>query len=85
MKITKAQLTQIIKEETEEWNTEEVHPEGLATYTYTGMQNDLIRKCGDLLDRAQQGRFSGIGPSQLEVLTNMWIAMSDQQRKMEER
>jgi len=84
MKITKAQLAQIIKEETEEWNTEEVHPEGLTTYTYTGLQNDLIKECSDLLERAQQGKFDGVH-HRLEILKRKWIAMSEKQRKMEER
>jgi hypothetical protein len=80
-----SELQEIIKLVVEEWNTEEVHPKGLATYTYTGLQNDLIEKCGDLLERAQQGRFAGVGPNQLEVLTNMWIAMAEKQREVEER
>jgi hypothetical protein len=81
----KSELKEIIKSVVDEWNTEEVHPEGLATYTYTGLQNDLVRKCGDLLERAQQGRFTGIGTDQLKVLANMWVAMSEKQREMEER
>jgi len=81
----KSELKEIIKSVVDEWNTEEVHPEGLPTYTYTGLQNDLIRKCSDLLERAQQGKFVGIGPDQLKVLTNMWIAMAEKQREMEER
>jgi hypothetical protein len=81
----KSELKEIVKEVVDEWNTEEVHPEGLATYTYTGLQNDLVRKCGDLLERAQQGRFTGIGTDQLKVLANMWVAMSEKQREMEER
>jgi hypothetical protein len=81
----KSELKEIVKEVVDEWNTEEVYPEGLPTYTYTGLQNDLIRKCGDLLERAQQGKFAGIGPDQLKVLANMWVAMSEKQREMEER
>ncbi len=80
-----SELREIIESVVDEWNTEEVHPEGLATYTYTGLQNDLIRKCSDLLGRAQQGKFAGIGPDQLKVLTNMWIAMAEKQKEMEER
>jgi len=64
----KSELKEIVKSVVDEWNTEEVHPEGLATYTYTGLQNDLIRECGDLLERAQQGKFAGVH-HRLEILT----------------
>jgi hypothetical protein len=71
MKLTKSILRNLIKEELVAVKG------GLGSMRLDQIQTDLRRKLEDLLARADAGAYHTIGKNELDVLSNMWLTVSE--------
>ena len=71
MRLTKSILRNLIKEELVAVKG------GLGSMCLDQIQTDLRRKLEDLLARADAGAYHTIGKNELDVLSNMWLTVSE--------
>lgn len=58
-----------------------IRVQGVGVYTYKTLKKDVEKKLKDLTRRNKQGAHYGIGTSQFNVLTAMWLALKEYEEK----
>jgi hypothetical protein len=77
MKITREELRAIIKEEMS-GSEELVQIQGVGTMERGQVISSLEKKLQDMIERNRQGNHSSLGQPQLDLLSAMWSAVSEQ-------
>ena len=54
-----------------------IRVQGIGVYTYKTLKKDVEKKLKDLTRRNKQGAHYGVGKSQFNVLSVMWLALQD--------
>ena len=77
------ELREMLIEEMLIEGSDEIYVQGVGKYSYKSLARNVEKKITDLLSRAKKGDFSSIGKSQLNVLSEMWLALSKSNIKEE--
>ena len=56
---------------------DKIRVQGLGTYDYKGLKKNVEKKIKDLTKRNKKGNHSGVGKNQFNVLSTMWLALSE--------
>ena len=80
MKLTKARLKEIIKEELNE-ASEKIRVQGLGVYDHKSLSKKVGKMVDDLSKRNRKGNHTGLGKRQLSTLAAMWEALAKYEEK----
>ena len=56
---------------------DKIQVQGLGTYDYKSLKRNVEKKIKDLTKRNKKGDHSGIGKNQFNILSAMWLALSE--------
>ena len=56
---------------------DKIRVQGVGTYDYKSLKRNVEKKIKDLTQRNKKGNHSGVGKNQFNVLSAMWLALSE--------
>ena len=56
---------------------DKIRVQGVGTYDYKSLKRNVEKKMKDLTKRNKKGNHMGVGKSQFNVLSTMWLALSE--------
>ena len=56
---------------------DKIRVQGLGIYDYKSLKKNVEKKMKDLTKRNKKGNHSGVGKNQFNVLSAMWLALSE--------
>ena len=60
---------------------DKIQVQGLGTYDYKSLKRNVEKKIKDLTRRNKKGAHMGVGKNQFNVLSAMWLALSEYEEK----
>jgi len=75
--LIKKQGDMIRKESGMNITEDKIQVQGLGTYDYKSLKRNVEKKIKDLTKRNIKGNHSGIGKNQFNILSVMWLALSE--------
>ena len=64
-----------------EKKNDKIQVQGLGTYDYKSLKRNVEKKIKDLTRRNKKGAHMGVGKNQFNVLSAMWLALSEYEEK----
>ena len=75
--LIKKQTDMIRKESGMNITEDKIRVQGLGTYDYKSLKRNVEKKMKDLTKRNKKGNHMGVGKNQFNVLSAMWLALSE--------
>jgi hypothetical protein len=66
-----------LKDILSEKRNDKIRVRGLGTYDYRSLKRNVEKKIKDLTKRNKKGNHMGVGKNQFNVLSAMWLALSE--------
>ena len=74
-------LEWMAEEKLTERTDDKIRVQGIGVYTYKTLKKDVEKKLKDLTRRNKQGAHYGIAKTNFNVLSAMWLALQDYEKK----
>ena len=75
--LIKKQTDMIRKESGMNITEDKIQVQGLGTYDYKSLKRNVEKKIKDLTKRNKKGDHMGVGKNQFNILSAMWLALSE--------
>ena len=75
--LIKKQTDMIRKESGMNITEDKIQVQGVGTYDYKSLKRNVEKKIKDLTKRNKKGNHSGVGKNQFNVLSAMWLALTE--------
>ena len=75
--LIKKQGDMIRKESGMNITEDKIQVQGVGTYDYKSLKRNVEKKIKDLTKRNKKGNHSGVGKNQFNILSAMWLALSE--------
>ena len=75
--LIKKQTDMIRKESGMNITEDKIQVQGLGTYDYKSLKRNVEKKMKDLTKRNKKGNHMGVGKNQFNILSAMWLALSE--------